>query len=76
MNLANQTPQLISMIYAFADSLVVLKSATPLANKMRLFDYSDDMKYHVGSIPMTVGIANTAGIRNKAIYFWDMIFLP
>ena len=61
MNLATLTPLLISVLCALAGSLVVLKSATPLATRIGLLDHPDDRKQHVGSIPLTGGIAITAG---------------
>ena len=69
MNLATLTPLLISMLCALAGSLLVLKSVTPLANRMGLLDHPDDRKQHVGSIPLTGGIAITAGALFAFVIF-------
>ena len=72
MNLATLTPLLISMLCAFAASLLVLKSVSPLANKFGLLDHPDDRKQHSGSIPLTGGIAITAGALIAFVIFQQL----
>jgi len=73
MNLATLTPLLVSMLCALAGSLLVLKSVTPLANRMGLLDHPDDRKQHVGSIPLTGGIAITAGALFAFVIFQQIV---
>lgn len=69
MYIDNLTALLISMLCALAGTLLVLKLGTPLANKMGLLDHPDDRKQHAGSIPLTGGIAITAGVLFAFVIF-------
>jgi len=72
MNFATLTPLLISMLCAFAASLLVLKSVSPLASQLGLLDHPDDRKQHLGSVPLTGGIAITAGALIAFVTFQQL----
>ena len=72
MNIATFTPLLISLLCAFACSLIVLKSVSPLASKIGLIDHPDNRKQHTGVIPLTGGIAIIAGALASFFLFQQL----
>jgi UDP-N-acetylmuramyl pentapeptide phosphotransferase/UDP-N-acetylglucosamine-1-phosphate transferase len=69
MKVSILTPLLISTLFAFAGSLIALKSISPFASKLGLLDHPDNRKQHVDSIPLVGGIAITLGALIAFVVF-------